>query len=399
MATPEFFGYLESKTAAIVDEDHLRDLLDSGRHVAVKFGIDPTTKDVHLGHIVPVMLLSQFIKKGHAIDFVIGDITAKIGDPSGRTSGREVLSESEINKNLETYATQISNFIDANKITFYRNSTWLDKIPLRDLLSVFQSVNLSEAFQRDDFRARAAANQGVSLAEVCYPLLMGLDSIALKSEIEVGGIDQLLNFHQARNLMKHKGLRQEVILVTPIIEGTSGDGRKMSKSFGNYIAVNDSSSDIFGKIMSIRDELIAPYFQAFGHVHIREVDSIRHFSEDSPMEAKKQLATLIVGMRYADLQRGLEERESFEQRFSRHQLKDELFSDLVVIANTSVFDALMGSGHYKSRGELRRLFDQDAVKNLGEGAKTPLRGDTSVSDNLKIAVGKRGLYKVRIKNT
>ncbi len=237
--------------------------------------------------------------------------------------------------------------------------------------------------------------QGVTLAEACYGVLMGIDSLALKSDIEVGGIDQLLNFQQCRKVMRQRGLTEEVVLMTALLEGTSGDGRKMSKSFGNYIAVTAPADDKFGKVMSIPDRLIEQYFVSFGHVHQRDRDALQAFIAQEPMEAKKQLGTLVAALAERDLDAGLAAREAFERKFSKKELTETDYIPLTAKAGEKVLDVLFSSGKYASKGEIRRLLTQQAVRMLGD-TETVLGVDDTVTADCAIRAGKRDCFRVTV---
>lgn len=393
LSTEEFIGYLTPKSQQILTHEGLKKLLDEKRELRIKFGIDPTGSDVHMGHLVPVMFLRQFMRAGHHVDFIIGDFTARIGDPSGRSTERAPITKEAIEANYKTYADQISAFIDVSKLNLHYNSTWLEKTTLQELFPVLQSVSLTEAVQREDFRARFKNEQAVSLAEATYGVMMGLDSVALKTDIEVGGIDQLLNFQQCRGVLAHYGMKEEVVLTTPILEGTAGDGRKMSKSFGNYIAATAPAVDKFGKIMSIPDSLIVSYFTSFADVHEREVEELTEFAKSNPLEAKKQLAAFIVAFEAGNIEAGLDEREAFERKFAKKEVTTEDAIKLPYSEGKTIFDALMAGSHFASKSELRRLFEQGAVRHILDDREVEIPIDELV-ENIDgvVRVGKMKLF-------
>lgn len=395
LSPEEFIGYLTPKSQQILTHEGLKKLLDEKRELRIKMGIDPTGFDVHLGHLVPIMFLRQFMRVGHHVDFIIGDFTARIGDPSGRDTARAPLTKEAIEANYKTYAEQISAFINVSKLHIRRNSEWLEKTTLEELFPVLQSVSLTEAVQREDFRARFKNEQAVSLAEATYGVMMGLDSVALKTDIEVGGIDQLLNFQQCRGVLAHYGMKEEVVLTTPILEGTAGDGRKMSKSFGNYIAATAPAVDKFGKIMSIPDSLIVPYFTSFADVHEREVEELTAFAKENPLEAKKQLGTFIVAFEAGNIEAGLEERENFERKFAKKEISTDDAVEITADGGTLLFDALFGTEQFASKAELRRLFEQSAVRALAGEDETTLSAETTVDEVAGIVrVGKLKLFTI-----
>jgi tyrosyl-tRNA synthetase len=394
MEIDELVGFLLPKCQEVITTDRLRQKISEHPTLKVKFGIDPTASEIHIGHVVPIMLLRQFAKAGHHIDFIIGDFTARVGDPTARDTGRVPLSPEQIVKNMKTYTSQIGKYIDLRMLHIRYNAKWLNLMTLQEIFAIFQQINLSEAMQREDFRARMRNEQAVSLAEVCYGVLMGIDSVHLGTHVEIGGIDQLLNFQQCRKIMRQSGMDEEVILMTPILEGTSGDGKKMSKSYGNYVAVNATREDKFGKIMSIPDRLIGQYFRCFADVHQRELEELDAFIGENPMEAKKQLATLIVAAETQYIEDGLRERESFERKFSKKSIRNEDCIELTEDANSAILDALVKSGQFKSKSELRRLFEQQGVRSMNEDGEIVLFPEIVVGQVRGVVrVGKRRFFR------
>jgi len=358
----------------------------------VKFGIDPTGADIHIGHLCPIFVLNIFLKFGHNIDFIIGDFTAKIGDPSGRNTERALITDEQIAENLATYTKQIAPYIDITKLNVHKNSQWLAKTSLAEFLSVLQRIKLSVATQREDFRNRI---ENVSLAEVNYAVLMGLDSVNLKSDVELGGVDQLLNFGQCRLVQEIYQQKPEIAFGTPILEGLSGDGRKMSKSFNNYIAVNSPASDKFGKFMSLPDSLLLKYYQAYGYLYSEEIPELVKFIQENPLEAKKQLATYFVSIDGNNLEIGRKERENFERKFSKRELTDADFINVTVASNTTLINAIAAIGKFASNGEIKRLILAGAVTDLETKEKLDL--SYILTKNVKIKVGKLNTFKIEVK--
>ena len=358
----------------------------------IKLGIDPTGADIHIGHLCPIFMLNIFLKCGHNVDFIIGDFTAKIGDPSGRNTERAMITDEQIAKNFATYVKQISPYIDTKKLNVHKNSQWLSKMSLAEFLAVLQRIKLSVATQREDFRKRI---ENVSLAEVTYAVLMGLDSVNLKTNIELGGLDQLLNFSQCRMVQEIYHQKPEMAFGTPILEGLSGDGRKMSKSYNNYIAVTASATDKFGKFMSLPDSLLLKYYQAFGYLYSEEIPDLIKFIEANPLEAKKQLATYFVSIDGNDLAIGRAERENFERKFSKRELTDDDFIPVTVAAKTPLLNALAATEKFASNGEIKRLISAGAVTDLDTKEKLEL--DYNVTKTVKIKVGKLNIFKIEVK--
>jgi len=390
----ELISYIEPKTEQANSFEGIRERLATGEPLNVKFGTDPTGPDLHIGHLVPVRILDIFSRAGHNIDLIFGDFTAKVGDPSGRSGERPLLTDEKIAENVSTFRAQVDRYFDtsAENVTISHNSDWLKDMPFSEVFRYLQEVNLSEAMQRRDFRTRVLGGKGVSLAEAFYGAMMGIDSEKLETDIEIGGIDQLLNFQQARSVQRNRGQEPEDIIMTPILEGTSGGGLKMSKSLGNYVPLRATPADIYGKMMSIPDSLIEKYVLAFAPVQQAEVELIRKEIEANPLEMKKQLATYMAAISTSSLDTGLEERENFERRFAQKSLSEE---DLTTLSSAdSLIDALLATGVYKSRGDLRRLAQQGAVKIDGQKVSEDELFAPLPQANTVITVGKRAAYRV-----
>ena len=391
MPAEQFLGFIKPKCQEILTLERLKELVNGKNKLKIKLGADATGDNLHIGHIVPLLLLRQFQKAGHHIDFIIGDFTAMIGDPSGRESERKALTPSEVKEKAKGYTKQIKPYIDTWKGKVHFNSKWLSKMKLSEMMGYLQKVSLSSATQREDFRKRLAAGNTISLAETVYGFLMGLDSLHLKSDVEVGGVDQLLNFQQCRELMRAEGLVPEVVLCTPLIEGTDGSGKKMSKSVGNTIDLNASFEDKFGKVMSIPDKLILPWFIAFTDVHENEIEQLKKEIEAEPLEMKKQLGMLLIALETKSLKEGQIEKENFERKFAKKELTDEDFVAINASGGQLLFDALLP--HFESKGELRRLFEQGAVRDA-QNDTSIFTIQTIVNSEMRIRVGKRHFFKI-----
>lgn len=391
LPTTKMFSLLQVKTQttlpAKIDAANLKGKLN------IKFGIDPTGAEIHIGHLCPIFVLNIFLKCGHHIDFVIGDFTAKIGDPSGRNTERAMITDEQIATNFATYTKQIAPYIDIKQLTVHKNSTWLARCSLSKFLSVLQRIKLSVATQREDFRNRI---ENVSLAEVSYAVLMGLDSVNLQADIELGGLDQILNFSQCRLVQEIYQQKPEMAFATPILEGLSGDGRKMSKSYHNYIAVSASAEEKFGKFMSLPDNLLLKYYQAFGYLYAEEIPDLVAYIKENPMEAKKQLATYFVALAGNNLSIGLAEREKFERKFSKHELTTDDFVKITVPVNTDIVNAIFASGKFASKGEIKRLLLAGAVTDLD--TKNKLTYEYVLTQSIKIKVGKLNNFQMEVKN-
>lgn len=296
----------------------------AGQGLRIKLGIDPTATDVHLGHAVPLIILSRFQRLGHDVTLLIGDFTAKIGDPSGRTAERPPLSDEEIAANLASYRDQVRPFFDFEKVSFRQNSEWLAPYTFPELLGLLAQVPVSQLLQREDFRNRLASGSGLTMTELLYPVAQGLDSVALECDVELGGADQLLNLQMGRKLMELSGQRPQLVVTMPLIEGTDGTGAKMSKSKGNYVGLTAPADDVFGKIMSVPDRLMEPYLKAWTEWTDEEIAVVLARVADKslhPMDLKKILAGEVVTALYG-LEAAMAARAGFVAQFSKKSFAD-----------------------------------------------------------------------------
>ncbi|MDB5162484.1 MAG: Tyrosine--tRNA ligase [Candidatus Saccharibacteria bacterium] len=399
-ATPnELISLIEPKIEHAITIDSVKEQLEKGEPLNIKFGTDPTGPDLHIGHVVPIRVLDILSRAGHNIDLVFGDFTAKVGDPSGRSNERPLLTDEKISENVSTFRTQVNKYFDTTRsnVKVSHNSDWLKDMPFSEVFKYLQDVNLSEAMQRRDFRTRLLGGQGVSLAEAFYGTMMGIDSVQLETDIEIGGIDQLLNFQQTREVQRNRGQHAESVLMTPILEGTSGNGIKMSKSLGNFVPLRATPNEIYGKMMSIPDDLILKYMTAFAPVEQSELEGLSKQIADNPLEMKKQLATYMAAISTSELSKGLEERENFERRFVNKTLDEK---DIQVLPSSvdSLIDGIFATGNYSSRGEIRRLALQGAIKIDGQKvSEEELLGALPESDTI-VTVGKRSAYRIANEN-
>lgn len=358
MTAEEQLEQLCRGTAKVLSERELLEKLKLGRPLRVKLGVDPTAPDIHFGHTVPLQKLRQFQELGHTAVLLIGDFTAMIGDPSGRSVTRPPLTPEEVAINAETYTTQAFKILDKEKTEVVSNGTWFRKMSYEAILRLNSRVTLQQMLQREDFRNRVESGQEVRLHELQYPVMQGWDSVEIRADVEIGGTDQLFNILVGRDLQKEQGMAQQVVMVTPILEGLDG-GRKMSKSYGNYIGVSDDPLTMFGKLMSISDTLMVKYSELLlGTIPDPEMH---------PMDAKKGLAGMLTA-RFHDDESAIDARATWEARFSKRDLSagaielalEDLPQPLTVL--TLVAHAFKtGFGQEKSNGELKKQF-------IGSGA-------------------------------
>ncbi|MBH5334209.1 tyrosine--tRNA ligase [Streptomyces pactum] len=344
----------------------------AGRGLRIKLGIDPTAADVHLGHVVPMIILSRFQRMGHDVTLIIGDFTAKIGDPSGRTAERPPLTDADIAANLAGYREQVRPFLDFDKVSFRQNSEWLAPYTFPELLGLLAQVPVSQLLQREDFRNRLSAGSGLTMSELLYPIAQALDSVALECDVELGGADQLLNLQMGRKLMELRGQQPQLAVTMPLIEGTDGTGAKMSKSKGNYVGLTAPAEDVFGKIMSIPDRLMDPYLRAWTEWTDEEVALVTsRLAEKSlhPMDLKKVLAGEVVAALYG-VEAAMAARAGFVAQFSRKSFTEVESLPVVELAEhgaeaaTAVLSKVLG--FQPSASAARRVAKQNGLRLVGE---------------------------------
>ncbi|HAJ95443.1 MAG TPA: tyrosine--tRNA ligase [Actinobacteria bacterium] len=338
----------------------------------VKLGLDPTAPDIHLGHTVVLNKLRTFQDLGHKAILIIGDYTARIGDPSGRSSLRPKLSAETIDKNAETYMEQAFKILDPDKTEVVKNSRWLQPLKFEDILSLTSRFTVARMLERDDFKKRFKGNISIAIMELLYPIMQAYDSVAIKADIELGGTDQRFNLLMGRELQKDMGQRPQIAITMPILVGTDGTN-KMSKSLGNYIGVAEKPSEIFGKIMSIPDNVMIDYFKLLTRLDNTEILSIEDDMKSeklNPSLAKRHLSKIIIG--YLHSTDDAEEAEkSFDLVFKRKEIPEEIEEFRIKkeeISNKAVWiiKLLVDSGIVKSNGEARRLIAQGAIKVDGQ---------------------------------
>ena len=353
-------------TEIVIGEEDFAKKISSGQKLKIKFGVDPTRPDLTFGHLVVFNKLKQFQDDGHEAILLIGDYTARIGDPSGRSDLRPELTESEVNENAKTYLEQAFRIIDPDKTTVRRNSEWFTKMDFAEALSLSRKMTVARMLERDDFEKRFKNNQPISMVEFMYPLIQGYDSVVLESDVEIGGSDQLFNMLVGRTLQKDKGVDPQAVLTMPLLVGLDGS-KKMSKSYDNYIAFNDSSKDIFGKTMSISDETMWDYYKL---LLIRDTEEIEELKKNHPMETKKKLAEELTALFYSS-SIAESEKNSFSNVFTQRENPDEMnsysISELLRSDESpSVLNILNNSNIFESKGQIRRLIQQGAIKIDGQ---------------------------------
>ena len=367
MSPAESTEFLCRGCAEVISREELTKKLSAGRPLRVKLGVDPTAPDIHFGHTVGLQKLRQFQDLGHEGILIIGDFTAMIGDPSGRSATRPQLTHDEVMANAKTYQEQAFKVLDRAKTEVVFNGEWFKKMTFTDVIRLNSRVTLQQMLQREDFRERMDKAQPIRAHEVQYPIMQGWDSVVIKADVELGGTDQLFNIMVGRDLQKEERQEPQVAMMLPILEGLDGR-QKMSKSLGNAIGVSEAPSDIFGKVMSISDELMARWYdQLLG----REL-----CKEEHPMAAKKELARALVERFHSVAEAG-HALEEFEKRFSGRDLENaELPTFVPAVSPVDVITASVEAyaqcfGQTKSRGDVRRLVVQGSLQWRGEKVTDP----------------------------
>ena len=383
---------LTSGIADLVPAAAMREKLAKGTPLRVKLGVDPTAPDLHLGHAVPLRKLRQFQDLGHTVVLIIGDFTALIGDPSGRNSTRPPLTMEQINENAQTYVEQAFKILDPDKTELRRNSEWLGELGFADILRLTSLFTVARILERDDFSKRYADQQSISLHEFLYPMAQAYDSVAIEADVELGGTDQLFNLLAGRELMEKMGMEPQCALTLPLLEGTDG-AQKMSKSYGNYIGLTDSADDMFGKVMSIPDELMVKYFRLCTSSPVDDIDELERalgVGELHPNLIKRRLARQIVAL-YHGMDAAEPAEAAFDRVFKEHQLPEDI-AEIPVRFEEDVYvpGLLHELGLVSSAGEGRRMIDQGGVRVDGEQLEPRVYNYARARvDGLVVQVGKR----------
>ena len=377
-------------TDALLLEVELIERLKSGRPLRVKAGFDPTAPDLHLGHTVLINKLRHFQELGHRVQFLIGDFTGMIGDPSGKNTTRPPLSREQIMDNARTYEDQVFKILDPDKTEICFNSTWMDKLGAADMIRLASHQTVARMLERDDFAKRYGSNQPIAIHEFLYPLVQGYDSVAMKADVELGGTDQRFNLLMGRELQKHYGQPPQCVVMMPLLEGLDGVN-KMSKSLGNYIGISEAPKEIFGKTMSVSDVLMWRYYDLLSFRSSTEIAALKRAVEDgrNPRDVKVMLAQELVA-RFHGARAAEEALADFEARFQRNAIPEDL-PEVTIVAGSeglALFQVLKQAGLTGSTSEAMRMIEQGAVRLNGERADDKgLR--LCAGETLVLQVGKR----------
>jgi tyrosyl-tRNA synthetase len=403
MTIDEQLTYLRKGTVDIIPEAELRAKLEksarTGKPLRVKLGADPTAPDIHLGHTVVIRKLRAFQELGHTAIFLIGDFTGLIGDPSGKSATRPQLTRAEIAANAETYKTQIFKLLDPEKTEIRFNSEWMDKLGSDGFIRLASHVTVKQILERDDFAKRIAEERPVALHELLYPLTQAYDSVALAADVELGGTDQKFNLLLGRNLQREYGQEAQIAVITPLLEGTDGV-QKMSKSLGNYIGINEAPQEMFGKVMSISDELMWSYYELLTDLRPDEIAAQRESAsagQRNPRDLKVELAKRIVSD-FHSAGEAQKAEEGFNRVFRNKQAPEEMEERIVSFGDRELRHLLVELELASSNGEARELIKGGAVTLEGERCNLQTRYVISIrpgKPGYDIKVGKRRFVRVR----
>ncbi len=401
LSAEEQLHIIKSGAAQIVPENALLEKLKRGKPLNIKLGVDPTSPDLHLGHAVPLRKMRQFQDLGHKVTLIIGNGTALIGDPSGKNTTRPQLSQEQVQQNAETYVNQAMKILDPEKTNIVYNADWILSLDLKGLLELCSKFTVARILERDDFTKRYKSQTPIALHEFLYPVMQAFDSVKIEADVEMGGTDQLFNLLAGRDLMEKMDMEPQIAMTMPLLEGTDGV-RKMSKSYGNYVGLTDEADDMFGKVMSIPDELMVKYYRLASTLSVDEIDKIEEgLANDSlhPNKVKRALARNIVAAYHGEAA-AKEAEEAFDRVFKQHEMPEdipEFKADLTPNDEGKVYLAklLAEAGLCSSVGDARRMIDGGGVKINGEAVPAKSYNvDPAGLEGAVVQVGKRKFVKL-----
>lgn len=393
MDTNEQLLIIKKGVDVLINEEELKEKLNSGRQLIVKLGLDPSAPDIHLGHTVVLRKAKQLQDLGHKVVIIIGDFTGKIGDPTGKSKTRKPLTDEQVKENAKTYCEQIFKILDKEKTEVRFNSEWLGKMTFEDVIKLAASTTVARMLERDDFNTRFTNKTSIGLHEFFYPLMQGYDSVAIKADIELGGTDQTFNVLMGRQLQKDNEMEQQIALFMPIIEGTDGIN-KMSKSLNNYIGVNEPSEIMFKKCMEIPDNLIIRYYELLTDVHPNQINEIKKELENgkNPRDVKFELAKTITRLYHSEKE-AIAGEQFYIQAFSKKAIPDDI-PELTINKDTlvEIIPDIVKNNFITSGGEFRRMLKQNGIQLNGEKINDI---NTILKDNDVLKIGKKKFLKIR----
>jgi len=385
---------VDHNVTEIISRSSLLKRLESGQKLRIKLGVDPTKPDLHLGHAVALWKLKEFQDLGHTVIFLIGDYTSRIGDPSGRNTTRPVLSEKDIKQNTKTYLEQVSKILDINKCEIRSNGEWFAKMSFVDIIQLLGKVTVAQVIEREDFQTRLKEGIDLNMHEIIYPIMQGYDSVQLKADIEIGGMDQKLNMLMGRDLQRKFNQPEQEIIIMPLLIGLDGT-KKMAKSLDNYIGIAESPADQFGKIMSIPDNLMLDYWKLCTNITDAELANITNElnSNTNPRDIKIRLAKTIVAI-YHDMAAANKAEIGFIQTFQKGELPNDIPTIKIPLEPISMIDLLVATELVDSKSEARRMIDQKAVK-IDQELMTDPDQNITPQGGMVIQIGKRKYIKLQ----
>jgi len=385
---------LKENTEDLIDEKELLERLKTGRTLRIKLGVDPSRPDLHLGHAVVLRKLRQFQDLGHTVVLIIGDFTARIGDPSGRSKTRPMLSAEETKHNAISYQEQAFKILDKSKTELRFNSEWLDPLKFEDVIRLTSKYTVARMLERDDFEKRYKSGEPISIVELLYPIAQAYDSVAVKSDVEMGGTDQKFNLLVGRKYQEEFGQLPQIVLTMPIIEGTDGI-LKMSKSYGNYIGLTDSPDDMYGKIMSIPDSVMFKYAKLLTNLDVEKSKKDVESSRLHPMDFKKSLAFEIVKWLYSEAE-AENAQDKFITTFSKKEIPDDV-PEIVAVNGIKLTQFLKDIKAADSTSEAKRLITQNGVK-INQDTVEDVMMMTNFKNGDILKVGKRKMYRIILRS-
>ena len=394
------YNILKRGCEEVINEVEFKQKLEksikNNKPLKIKLGIDPTGSDLHIGHAVPLRKLKQFQDLGHTVQFLIGTFTARIGDPTGKSETRKMLSNEAVQENIKTYIDQLGIILDLEKTEIKYNGDWLEKLSLEEVLNLLSQFTVSQMVSREDFSKRLAENKPVSLIEFMYPIMQGYDSVALECDVELGATEQKFNILRGRDLQKAYGQEQQICLLMPILEGLDGV-EKMSKSLNNYIGITEAPNDMFGKVMSISDELMFRYYEIITEIPLEEIEKMKMDITNGalhPMEAKKNLGKELVTI-YHGAEEGIKAKEWFENVFSKKNLDVNLPEVEIAGKEEGIIELLVSTLKFaNTTSEARRLIEQGGFKINDEAIKD-VKSSVKLDSGMIIRAGKKKIIKVK----
>ncbi|MGC8545008.1 MAG: tyrosine--tRNA ligase [Athalassotoga sp.] len=394
MSPEDQLRILKENTEDLIEEGELLERLKTGRTLRIKLGVDPSRPDLHLGHAVVLRKLRQFQDLGHTVVLIIGDFTARIGDPSGRSKTRPMLSAEETKYNAISYQEQAFKILDRSKTELRFNSEWLDPLKFEDVIRLTSKYTVARMLERDDFEKRYKAGEPISIVELLYPIAQAYDSVAVKSDVEMGGTDQKFNLLVGRKYQEEFGQPPQIVLTMPIIEGTDGT-LKMSKSYGNYIGLTDPPDDVYGKIMSIPDSLMFKYAKLLTNLDVERSKKDVESSKLHPMDFKKSLAFEIVKWLYSEAD-AENAQDKFVTTFSKKEIPDDV-PEIVAVNGIKLTQFLKDIKAADSTSEAKRLITQNGVK-INQDTVEDVMMMTNFKNGDILKVGKRKMYRIILRS-